>query len=422
MTILQEKASIAPSKTGTKYRARLIAPGWGSSGHYSEALLESDGPTAFPANTPVYMDHPGQAEAQDRPERSIRDLAGKITSTPVYESDGLYADIEFYPHAAPIIEALWQDVGMSIRASGTSEAGEADGRRGNIITSLSEGLSVDVVTKAGAGGKIMQLLESARGPLVEATANEKQSRLSDAVRGAHAALDRTYAWVRDYDETFVFFEVETPTATTLYRQGYAEAEDTITLTGAPEKVIATTTYKPLNPAVESAMDRGLCVPLNASIISESSPSSVADETSQPPAGQEKPNKEKEPPMGDTTNTGRVTEAGSEIDKLKAENAALKAEIAALKKGSKKQEAARIYADAFREAGVEAPTLTQALSESAVTDDDLDVAALTEAAKTQAAEIAAAQGAGTPKGLGDTNPITESKVHTPEDIINALEGN
>lgn len=165
MTDLKESGALQATKvSGTRYRARLIeGDRWGSSGYYPREVLERDGPNVWPESTQIYLDHPTEREDWERPERSVRDLAGKITSTPVYESDGLYADVEFYPHTAPVLEALWADVGMSIRAAGTTESGKRDGRTGPIITSLSEGLSVDVVTRAGAGGKLVSLLESARG-------------------------------------------------------------------------------------------------------------------------------------------------------------------------------------------------------------------------------------------------------------------
>ena len=47
----------------------------------------------------------------DRPERSVRDLAGRISSTPVYEADGLYADLTLYSWAAPIVREMAEDIG-----------------------------------------------------------------------------------------------------------------------------------------------------------------------------------------------------------------------------------------------------------------------------------------------------------------------
>src|SRR5699024_9040925 len=98
-----------PIEGGRRFKGRIIeGDRWGSSGYYSREVLERDGPTTWPAGTQVYLDHPTATEDYDRPERSVRDLAGRINTTPVYEGDGLYAEIEFYPHVAPVIAAMWE--------------------------------------------------------------------------------------------------------------------------------------------------------------------------------------------------------------------------------------------------------------------------------------------------------------------------
>jgi hypothetical protein len=159
-TPLVEAAAGVPKSR--RFRARLIAGDiQGSSGYYPARML-AESASVFHAGLPVFLDHPSMTEASDRPERSVRDLAGKLTSNAVYERDGLYADIEVYPHMAPVIEAMAGDIGMSIRASGTVEASTQEGVRGPIVTSLVEAASVDFVTAAGAGGKVVALLESAR--------------------------------------------------------------------------------------------------------------------------------------------------------------------------------------------------------------------------------------------------------------------
>lgn len=164
---LVESAPLVEAASGTpksrRFRARLIAGDiQGSSGFYSSAMLKRDGPKVFTEGLPVFIDHPSLTEAMDRPERSIRDLAGRLATTAKYEGDGLYADIEVYPHVAPVIEAMASDIGMSIRACGTAEPSTKEAIRGPLITSLTEASSVDFVTAAGAGGKVVALLESAR--------------------------------------------------------------------------------------------------------------------------------------------------------------------------------------------------------------------------------------------------------------------
>lgn len=145
---------------------KVIAPGWGTSGYYSEAMLRRDGPQAFRAGTHMYADHPTRAEERDRPERSIKDLAGVLISDAKYQDGpqgpGLYAEASVLPQWKPFIAAAADHIGVSIRAMGEAVEGEAEGRRGMLIDRLTEGVSVDFVTRAGAGGKVLSLYESAR--------------------------------------------------------------------------------------------------------------------------------------------------------------------------------------------------------------------------------------------------------------------
>jgi hypothetical protein len=101
-------------------------------------------------------------EENDRPERDVNQLAGKLVSDAKFDGTGLVAEVEFYSHFAPIIKEMAGDVGLSIRALGESRVGEAEGRQGPIIEALVADplTSVDVVTVAGAGGKFLSLLES----------------------------------------------------------------------------------------------------------------------------------------------------------------------------------------------------------------------------------------------------------------------
>lgn len=149
---------------------RIIAPGWGSSGYYPSAVLERDGPSVFKAGTHMYWDHPTRQEARERPERSLRDLAGELVSDARYDAagpagPGLYAEARvFGPYRATINE-IAPSIGVSIRASGRVKPGEAEGKRGEIVEELTAAHSVDWVTVAGAGGKAVQIFESARGGL-----------------------------------------------------------------------------------------------------------------------------------------------------------------------------------------------------------------------------------------------------------------
>ena len=159
VTALLEAATpevLSGEKPG-RYRIRIICPGQGSSGTYSEANIAAS-VGHFPAGTQMFMDHPSKDEDMNRPERSVKDLAGRLVTDAVVGLDGaLYAECEVYPSFNDIIREKWQDIGVSINA--WSENGlDADG-----IVPVFDGVtSVDFVTKAGAGGALLEVLESQR--------------------------------------------------------------------------------------------------------------------------------------------------------------------------------------------------------------------------------------------------------------------
>lgn len=193
-----ESVEAAPTRTGNKWLVRVIEAGKGSSGVYTEALLERSAPI-FAVGTQVYLDHPGENESFDRPERSVRDLVGRFVSEARYENGALYAEVQFYSDYANLILERAEDIGMSIRAAGVGtqrEDGEFE------ITEFLEVHSVDVVTKAGAGGALIALLESARErvqdvsndpPIEESKMNEEQEALLRQVADTLATLAKPEA-------------------------------------------------------------------------------------------------------------------------------------------------------------------------------------------------------------------------------------
>jgi hypothetical protein len=185
-----------------RWEAKVIESGWGSSGYYGASMLAEFGPKVFKAGTKVFMNHPSASEASDRPERDVHQLAGKLVSDAVFRESGLYAEIEFYSHYAPIIEEMAEDVGLSIHALGNAVEGEAEGRQGPIIESLVEDpfTSVDVVTVAGAGGKFVALLESYK-RLGEAA--ELVAETDTEGNGMSISKEEFEAAIADLKETFV---------------------------------------------------------------------------------------------------------------------------------------------------------------------------------------------------------------------------
>jgi hypothetical protein len=159
---LNESIAFSATSSGKRWSVKVIESGWGSSGYYPATMLQEYGPRVFKKGTKVFMNHPSIAEENDRPERDINQLAGKLVTDARFDGSGLVAEVEFYSHFAPIIKEMAGDVGLSIRAMGESKVGEAEGRQGPIIEALVDDplTSVDVVTVAGAGGKFLSLLES----------------------------------------------------------------------------------------------------------------------------------------------------------------------------------------------------------------------------------------------------------------------
>lgn len=186
--------SLAPTAEATvvkgkRWRARIIeANRWGSSAYYPADVLERDGARVFTAGLAMYANHATDSESWERPERNINDLVGKLTSDAIFESDGLYADVEFYDSFVDRITELAEDVGLSVKATGLTEDAEMDGRYGPVLVGLLAADSVDVVTKAGAGGKLTSILESDRTPAGRPIEQEGTQHVADVTKEDFEAL------------------------------------------------------------------------------------------------------------------------------------------------------------------------------------------------------------------------------------------
>lgn len=154
-----------------KWRARLIGVGTGASAVYTEEALRGSFAEAFPAGTRVNINHQSYEENF---ERNLEQLAGAICSTPVFESDGMYADVEFSEKWAPFIEEFHEVIGLSISGACTVATEGTDyGNRGfdrdyNELPTVEKFVytplnTVDVVTAPGANGRFIEALESYRG-------------------------------------------------------------------------------------------------------------------------------------------------------------------------------------------------------------------------------------------------------------------
>lgn len=175
---------------------KIIQPGWGASGYYEAEALKRDGPRVFRAGTHMFADHPSKQEERDRPERSVRELAAVLTEDAHWrdtgpQGPGLYAQGRAFTHWRPFLEELAPHTGVSIRALGKGRDGVREGRKGMVIEGLVAAKSIDFVTAAGAGGRMLQLYESARAgsppPPLEEVATMDEQELT-ALREANQIL------------------------------------------------------------------------------------------------------------------------------------------------------------------------------------------------------------------------------------------
>jgi hypothetical protein len=157
----QGSALLEAKKPGEKddgagrYRIRIIAPGRGSTGMYTAPNL-AESASLFTPGTHMFFDHQTMTEDWERPERSVRDLAGVFESGAEIMPDGsLEADIKVYPSVNGIIRERWADIGVSINGWSVDEIGP-DG----VVPVLAGIQSVDFVTRAGAKGAVLEVLES----------------------------------------------------------------------------------------------------------------------------------------------------------------------------------------------------------------------------------------------------------------------
>lgn len=260
MTMITESASPG-TLSGSRMEITLITPGWGSSGYYSaETLAKAAQEDVFPRGTQMHIDHMTASQRAENPAGSVATLAAALTENARWEPDWtdpetgtkgrLAAEAKVFPHWRETLAEMAEFIGASISAPAEVTAGEAEGRQGTIVESLlaSPLNRVDFVTVAGRGGHIAEVLESHRvvdravqRGVEEATANNTRQWLQDAVTAAH-----TLAWVRDFDESRVWFARYTPDdKEELLQQSYTLNGNAVELTGDTIPVKAETSYVPV---------------------------------------------------------------------------------------------------------------------------------------------------------------------------------
>lgn len=161
LTSLKE-AKFAPDKLEAE--VTIIRPGWSANGKFYGAPVLA---AAVPLYEGVraYVNHPTPQEERDRPERDLRDLAGRYRSVHVGPDGSIMATLHFYESARWAYALAKEDpeaVQLSHDARGTMRQGSIAGKSGQLVEAIKAVKSVDLVTEAAAGGQINRLVASKR--------------------------------------------------------------------------------------------------------------------------------------------------------------------------------------------------------------------------------------------------------------------
>ena len=149
---------------------KIIDPGWGSSGYYSrEVLQQAANARVYAAGLQMYWNHPSKSDEKERPERDLRDLAGVLTEDARWDEHGpkgpgVYARAKVFSAYRDAVAEMGPYIGLSHYVWGESKTGEAEGKKGDIITRIVAARSVDFVTVPGRGGAIAEAFRAARPP------------------------------------------------------------------------------------------------------------------------------------------------------------------------------------------------------------------------------------------------------------------
>lgn len=244
---LTEAADLTLDPRGSGHLlVKIIDVGEGSSAQYTEAALrDAAARRVIPAGTHMYLDHADGRRRGPHGERSIRDLASVTTIDAVYDPQAraLVAEAQALDGFEGTLEALAPHTGLSINATAEVDPPARAGGKPVVRNFLSVE-SVDWVVKAGRGGQVLAILESAG--VAEATVNDRREQIDVAVAAAYRDPDRGI-WVSlaDFDESTLtaYFHV----GRDLYAQTYevADGDLAVSLTGERTPVRAITTYVPV---------------------------------------------------------------------------------------------------------------------------------------------------------------------------------
>lgn len=397
----------AAQRTGPgRVMLTIITPGQGSSGHYTpEMLAQAEADLVFPKGTLSMVNHPTREEAQSRPEGDLRNLAAVLLEDAKWEPDWvdpetgtrgrLAAEAKVGSAWSGFVDDFHEFIGASIYAS--AEVNES----GEIQRLLPDPFNrVDLVTVAGRGGGIAEVLEAAkviesRSVVQETTAMDVEMWLNSAIRDSL----QTWGYVIDHDDNFVYYIADHDTEEQrTYRRSYTLSGSTVTLGSDPVEVRRRTEYDPITSSQLTPAEE----PTNTQDQEGATMATIDDQELR--ELQEK--------------AARVDQLVKENEELKAEIEELKDQLKAQAAESRREQALTAVHEAF---GEDAPAFFVTAAETAAQAEDYDheafAATVLEAATATGANIAGTPHLGT---VGHT-VTTESRTITTEDTIAALEG-
>ena len=241
-----------------KYRIRIIVPGQGSSGIYTAENLAESAPL-FKAGTEMFIDHPTETEEWERPERSIRDYAGVFLEDATVGEDGaLYTVCKVFSGVNDLIKDKWEHIGVSINAWCDQPIAET-----GVVPVFAGVRSVDFVTAPGAGGGIVDLLESKRNnnltkeegmdKEIESTFSELRTEFASLIEALGSKLDSVVASITEAKAEEVEEKVEESAPVDV--DSMIDAGEKIAESGLPEAAIARVREAIKNGAdVDSALE------------------------------------------------------------------------------------------------------------------------------------------------------------------------
>jgi len=376
MPTIVKEAQAGSAPTGARTLITLITPGWGSSGYYSPAVLErAAADKVFPKGTQMHIDH-----NMEGGPGSVSTLAAALAEDARWEPDWvdpdtgvkgrLAAENRVFSHKREMLAEMADVIGTSIAAGAEVSLGEAEGRQGKIIEALVPGVlnRVDYVTVAGRGGRISEVLEA-----------HKVQEARNVGMWLEARMHSMFTNIADE----------------MFGDGRLTREERITLSGALGDALTSFTAT-VEASAPQLFERDLWEDPTSTTTTEA----TTPKNSLPvPAGATENQEEATMATIDDKELADLRESASRATALEAEVSTLKDQVGTLTESNVRAQAEAIVAEAFGD--LDAKVTRGSLLKAALVGEAFDADALKKDAVEAAAELRAASGEGTVRGVGNT---------------------